>query len=655
METGRTIKGKLIKAILIIFIIMTLAFSVITGISMNLNTNKTLNATMSEVAILAAGSVSDRVLRFNTLLTEMAGSYVFQNPQVGEAEKIAFLDKKNKEYQETYGCEFFFADKKGKVIKQGLDIQDREYFQKGIAGEDVLSDPFIRKDTGALGYAYAVPVYRKEEVIGILYMIIDDKAMYSIVEHINIGGKGDIYLVNNQGTTVVYHDEQMIKDGYNTGEAAKAEASLTALAEIETRGINGESGFGKYTYNGVESFATYSPVDNTNGWAVIVTAKQIDFVKDTYVTVVVTVVLSILMACIGALCLGMLAKKIEDPIQKMTNRMLLLSKGDLETPVEECSTRDEIQVLNSAMTDTIQILRDYVGNIDSVTSKMADRDLRIRIDMDYVGNFSTIKSSLERIVSMLNGSMLNINASARLVSDSAGRVADMSQVLAEGTSEQAGAVEELLATVENVTNDMKAGAEESQNAVAAMQDIAGKSQSGNERMQVLTGAMDKISSSSMEIGNIINTIEEIAEQTNLLSLNASIEAARAGEMGKGFAVVAGEIGKLANQSANAVKSTRELIETALEEVRAGSEATEQTADVLGEVSKEILETVGIVEKTNLTVISTVNTMEEINKGIEQISNVVTNNADAADKSSEVSGQLSTQAETLAELVGAFQL
>ncbi|MGZ9866935.1 methyl-accepting chemotaxis protein [Priestia endophytica] len=73
-------------------------------------------------------------------------------------------------------------------------------------------------------------------------------------------------------------------------------------------------------------------------------------------------------------------------------------------------------------------------------------------------------------------------------------------------------------------------------------------------------AVGQLKKHAQQVEDIISLVGDISRQTNLLALNASIEAARAGEHGEGFAVVAEEVRKLADESAQAVKSITKLIQ-----------------------------------------------------------------------------------------------
>jgi methyl-accepting chemotaxis protein len=73
------------------------------------------------------------------------------------------------------------------------------------------------------------------------------------------------------------------------------------------------------------------------------------------------------------------------------------------------------------------------------------------------------------------------------------------------------------------------------------------------RTEAVSVSMEKLQSSSSQIGSVVKLIREIAEKINLLSLNAAIEAARAGEHGRGFAVVADEVRSLAEKTHQATQ------------------------------------------------------------------------------------------------------
>ena len=251
--------------------------------------------------------------------------------------------------------------------------------------------------------------------------------------------------------------------------------------------------------------------------------------------------------------------------------------------------------------------------------------------------------------------MGHIRESADQVGLGSNQMAESGQALAEGATDQAASIEELLATVNNLAEQVEYNTRTAVSTSQKADDIGKQAVASNQHIMEMTEAMGKISAASMQIANIIQTIEEIADQTNLLSLNASIEAARAGEAGRGFAVVAGEIGHLANQSADAVEDTRKLIEAAVHEVEGGSRIAAETAEAL----QSVIEGIGEIVKAGEEVATNSNeqngAMRQINLAIEQISEVVQSNSAAAEESSATSQELSAQAVELNDMIEMFTL
>jgi methyl-accepting chemotaxis protein len=255
----------------------------------------------------------------------------------------------------------------------------------------------------------------------------------------------------------------------------------------------------------------------------------------------------------------------------------------------------------------------------------------------------------------MKDTLLQIDDTSQRVDLGSAQLSESANALAQGALDQAGSVQQLTATISDMSNNAKETATRIDEAYKKGLFYKQKAESGREEVANLVKAMEAISKVSNEIKDIIGEIEDIASQTNLLSLNASIEAARAGDAGKGFAVVADQIGKLASDSAESAVRTRDLIQKALEEVDKGNETMVKTSETLQQVVEGIEFLSNVTKDASESSYAQVNTMDEIEKGIEQISTVVESNSSAAEETSSTGEELASQAASLKGLTQQFIL
>ncbi len=251
--------------------------------------------------------------------------------------------------------------------------------------------------------------------------------------------------------------------------------------------------------------------------------------------------------------------------------------------------------------------------------------------------------------------MTSIVAGANQVSSGSDDLAKAAQGMAENTETQASAIEELLATATTVAEVVKENRDNSEKSAKYTNEVADVMEDSKKQMAQMREAMDKIQESSKQVVGVIKAIEDIASQTNLLSLNASIEAARAGEAGKGFAVVAGEIGGLANESANAVNTTRNLINVSLDEIEKGNTIVNDVISSLDNAVERVRIANGMIQDTAKAADVQMQGIDQIRDGIDSMSQVVQDNSAVAEETSATSEELAAQSVTLNELVQRFDL
>ena len=378
----------------------------------------------------------------------------------------------------------------------------------------------------------------------------------------------------------------------------------------------------------------------------------------TVIIFIVIVAAGLAIAVVTTMIGKIITNSITEPVKQIDAAVASLRKGELSnvemlTYESEDEFGDTIRNLKEAM----GILADYVSEISVEVKAIAQGDLTRNGDdiTDFLGDFSELKTSLLYILKRFNSTLTEISNLAEQVSSNSSEVENASKSLADGATEQAGVIEELNATIDTVVDMAEDTAKETQNASARVKASANKANEEKEKMNELLTEMEHITEISKEIGNIITDIEDIASQTNLLSLNASIEAARAGEAGRGFAVVADQIGKLAADSAKSAVNTRDLIDKTLVEIEKGNTITRTTADAFNQIIADMESFADIAENTMEKANSQAESLEQIGKGIEQLSGVVQGNAASSEENTAISVNLAEGAAKMHDRVNIFKL
>lgn len=345
------------------------------------------------------------------------------------------------------------------------------------------------------------------------------------------------------------------------------------------------------------------------------------------------------------------------PVLKVKEGITQLAEGNLNVDIKLEQDSTEIGQISAAMYELIDFQKVIISDIDYVLSEMAAGNFAAtsaNIET-YKGDYYHIVLSMRKIKDRLNAVMSEITETAGQVASGADQVAGASQALSQGATEQAGSIQEMSATIIEINDNVNKNTESARNLDTVAGEMIDDMNNSSAQTELLIGAMKEISSISLEIDKIVNTIDSIAFQTNILALNAAVEAARAGEAGKGFSVVAEEVRSLAGKSAEAAKNTSDLIHNVIEAIGKGSECADATAAAM-EVVKQKTELVAVgVNEISTNSEEQANAINQTTVGVEQISKVVQSNSATAEESAAASQQLSAQAQALKDLMSQFTL
>jgi methyl-accepting chemotaxis protein len=330
--------------------------------------------------------------------------------------------------------------------------------------------------------------------------------------------------------------------------------------------------------------------------------------------------------------------------QEINTVVQAASQGDFSQRINMLNKSGFFSVFGEGVNKIMDFNQSALRETMHMFAALAQGDLTKTIEKQYVGEFEQLRNDANATTRKLTEIILLIQQMVDIVNRVALEISEGNTSLSQRTEQHASFLQQTAASMEEMTSTVQQNADNAHEATQLAISARGLAEKGSDVVGAAVQAIEKISTSSRKITDIIGVIDEIAFQTNLLALNAAVEAARAGEQGRGFAVVASEVRNLAQRSAAAAKEIKLLIQDSVGKVDEGTKLANKSGETLQQI-------VAAVKKVSDIIAEIAAASAEQSSGINQVNTAISQMDEMTQQNSTLVQKAALSSETMSEQVG----
>ncbi|WP_297483757.1 methyl-accepting chemotaxis protein [uncultured Photobacterium sp.] len=590
-----SLKQKLIIASVSAVIIMATALTWLAAKQLDNETHASTSERAHSIASTATIGIADW-MNIRRAITQSFDKY-YDQPN-----SVMFLEQARKSggFDDIYFGAVDGAMERSHPERNRADYDPRTrpwYRDAQTAGKQIITTAYKDAITNALLVTIAQPLQAKGQMVGVVGADVLIDQLINDVISLDVGDNAFAMLINKQdGTFLAHPNKQLLLK-----PLAQYSNQLT-LANIEQQVATNKSQ--SLTINGHQKVFYFSNVPNTD-WILALEMDRATEEANYYSALQQLIITAIVITLLVIAALTVLVNFLFRDLNRVSAALAEIAsgEGDLTRRLEPHSN-------------------DEVGQL--------------------AHNFNLFVSNLHSMLTRLSLVSSTLNQQSHITASQAEERSTRIQFQQDEINMVATAINEMAAATHEIASNAENAARTSEETVIAsghgsvqvnqsQQSIASLAQ----EVETATGVISALNSHAQSINTILSTIQGIAEQTNLLALNAAIEAARAGEQGRGFAVVADEVRVLSQRTHASTQEIQQMIETL-------QQTTSQAVGIMDD-SRHLAET--SVDDANSASAS----LSQITTAVNNISDMATQIASAAEEQSSVTSEITRNTEGIRDV------